>query len=117
MKRKTIRNHRDFLTAPEDIGVRAPYFFVKTKPAKYPLDPRYGIIVSKRTLKPAVDRNRAKRLLCDWIYFNEEYMLSDLDYIFIITRNILGATREEGRDAMNRALKRIVRYHKTNANH
>jgi len=117
MKRKTIRNHRDFLTTPDDIGARSPYFFVKTKLAKFPQDPRYGIIASKRTFKPAVDRNRAKRLLRDWICFNENLMLNDFDYIFIVGRDILGATRDQGRSAVRHALHQIIRYHKINGKH
>ena len=115
MKRKTIRNHKDFLTSSDDLSIRAAYFLVKTKFAKYPQDPRYGIIASKRTFRHAVDRNRAKRLLRDWIGANEKKMLKDMDYIFIAGKDILNATRDKGRSAMRRALKIVEKYHKINA--
>ena len=70
-------------------------------------DSRYGIIASKRTFKFAVQRNRAKRLLRDWIAFNEDLMLPDMDYIFIARANILNCSRESGRAKMANALKRI----------
>ena len=114
MKRKTIRAYKDFLTSKDDLWGRARYFVVKTKLAKYPKDPRYGIIVSKRVFKAAVDRNRAKRLLRDWIFFNEKYMLDKFDYIFIIGKDILGASRDEGRKATRRVLRRIIRHDKKN---
>ena len=73
MKRKTIRNHKDFLTSPDNPFVAAGCFVVKMKPAQKQ-DARYGIIASKRTFKLAVQRNRAKRLLRDWIDFNESLL-------------------------------------------
>ncbi len=114
MKRKTIREYKDFLTSPDDLWARTRYFILKTKLAKYPKDPRYGIIAPKRVFKAAVDRNRAKRLLRDWICHNEKHMLDEFDYIFIIGKDILGATRDEGRKATRRAFRRIIKNHKTN---
>ncbi len=114
MKRKTIRAYKDFLTSRDDLCARSPYFILKTKVAKYPKDPRYGIIAPKRVFKAAVDRNRAKRLLRDWIFYNENLMLDEFDYIFIIYKDILGATRDEGREAARRAFRRIIKYRKIN---
>jgi len=108
MKRKTIRNHKDFLTTPSDPVVYNSYFITKIKPAARK-DSRYGIIVSKRTLKLAVHRNRAKRLLRDWIGVNEHLMLPDKDYIFIARATILDCTREIGRAKMANALKKIAK--------
>ena len=62
MKRDTIKNHNDFLAGPNDPTARCAYFLVRKKPAKYPDDARYGMIVTKKTFKHAVDRNRAKRM-------------------------------------------------------
>lgn len=106
MKRKTIRNHKDFLTTPEDPVVHGFYFIVKSKPA-VKQDSRYGLIASKRVFKLAVARNRAKRLLRDWIAYNESLMLPDKDYIFIARASILDCTREAGRKKMAEALKKI----------
>ena len=109
MKRKTIRNHRDFLTTPNDLMARADCFVVKTKTAKFANDARFGLVASKKVFKLAVHRNRAKRLLRDWIAFNENLMLPDMDYIFIARSQILDCGREDGRLQMEKALKKIAK--------
>ena len=109
MKRKTIRNHRDFLTVRETPTARADCFVVKAKSAKFENDARFGLVVSKKVFKLAVHRNRAKRLLRDWIAFNEDLMLPDMDYIFIARSQILDCKREDGRAQMAKALKQIAK--------
>ena len=109
MKRKTILKHDDFVTPKDGISSHCEYFMVRTKPAKIPNDPRYGIIVSKRTFKLAVQRNRAKRMLRDWIAVNENIMNPDLDYVIIAFNTILGASRDLGREKMRKILRRIAR--------
>lgn len=111
MKRKTILNHKDFLTTPDDLVVHMGCFVLKAKSAKYENDGRYGLVAAKRTFKLAVHRNRAKRLLRDWLAFNEELMLPDLDYIFIARINILNCNRETGRAQMYQALSKIAQIH------
>lgn len=106
MKRKSIRNHKDFLTAPENPVCANTYFVAKAKPMAKK-DARYGVIAPKHTFKLAVDRNRAKRLLRDWIAYNENLMLPDLDYIFVARSRILDCSREEGRNEMAHALKKF----------
>ena len=106
MKRKTIRNHRDFLTAPTDPVASCSYFMVKARPAAK-TDARYGIIASKRTFKLAVHRNRAKRLLRDWIAYNEHLMLPSMDYIFIARTPVLKCLRKTGRMKVAKLLKKI----------
>lgn len=114
MKRKTIRNHRDFFVSPDGVKVADWHFIVKAKPAKIKDDARYGLIATKRTFKLAVARNRAKRLLRDWISFNEDLMLSDQDYIFIARASILDCERELGRARMAKALKAISKTYRKN---
>lgn len=109
MKRKTIRNHRDFLTVREDPFVHTDCFVVKAKSAKFENDARFGIVASKKAFKLAVHRNRAKRLLRDWIAFNEDLMLPDMDYIFIARSSILDCNRDDGRAQMSKALKKIAK--------
>jgi len=106
MKRKTIRNHKDFIVSHDDPAVMCQCFVVKAKPMAK-TDARYGIVASKRTFKLAVQRNRAKRLLRDWIAANEDLMLPDMDYIFIAREAILDCTREIGREQMVGSLKKI----------
>ncbi len=104
MIRDTIKNHSDFAAGDNDPTARSAFFLVRAKPAKYPDDARFGLIVTKKTFKHAVDRNRAKRLIRDWIAYNEKMMRDDWDYIFVIRRDILNADRDSGREAMRKAL-------------
>ena len=105
--RDTIKKHDDFLPTEMDIDARSALFFVRARPTKFQNGGRYGITASKRTFKFAVHRNRAKRLLRDWIVYNEKHMRNDMDYIFIARMPILATTRTDGRAAMRRALHYI----------
>jgi ribonuclease P protein component len=102
--RDTIKNHNDFLMQSTDPVARCSYFLIRAKKAKFPDDARYGITATKKTFKHAVDRNRAKRMLRDWIAFTEHMMRPEWDYVFIIRRAILEADRTSGRVAMKKAL-------------
>ena len=93
MIRDTIKKHDDFIAGENDQTARCAYFLIRAKITKWPDAPRYGLIVTKKTFKHAVDRNRAKRMLRD-----------DWDYVFVARRDILGATRTDGRVAMKKAL-------------
>lgn len=98
--RDTIKKHEDFHTLDTDPVARSAYFFVRAKPAKYPDNPRVGFMATKRTFKFATQRNRAKRLLRDWVRYCSDKMLDKYDYIFIAREPILHANREDGRHAM-----------------
>lgn len=102
--RDTIKNHKDFIMTDENPTAKSVFFFVRMKPCVIPDTPRYGVTATKKTFKLAVHRNRAKRLLRDWIRFNEKHMRPNMDYVFIARQPILDATREDGRAAMARAL-------------
>ena len=102
--RDTIKKHSDFLMTDENPTARSAFFFIRMKPCVVPNNPRYGLTATKRTFKFAVHRNRAKRLLRDWVRFNEKRLRSDMDYVFIARKPILDASREDGRAAMARAL-------------
>ena len=105
--RDTIKNHKDFAAAENDPTARSQFFLIRAKSAKFADDARYGLIVTKRTFKLAVHRNRAKRMLRDWLRFNEKQMRPELDYIIIARRAILDAGRSDGRNAMRKALHYI----------
>ena len=114
MKRKTIRNHKDFFVPTDDLKAVNHYFVIKAKKANIDGDARYGLIASKRTFKLAVNRNRAKRLMRDWIAFNEGLMLPDLDYIFVARIYIFDCKRDIGRKKMGNVLKRINKAYNKN---
>ncbi|MBQ2017260.1 MAG: ribonuclease P protein component [Alphaproteobacteria bacterium] len=109
MIRDTIKRHEDFAMGENDPVAKSAFFLARAKSAKHPDDARYGIIVTKKTFKHAVDRNRAKRLIRDWIAFNENLMNPEWDYVFVIRRAILDADRASGRDAMKKALNYLRR--------
>lgn len=104
MIRDTIKKHKDFIVGEDDPTAKCHLFLIRMKPAKFKDDPRYGLVVTKKMFKHATLRNRAKRLLRDWIAFNEKMLCPGWDYIFVVRRDILGATRVEGRTAMKKAL-------------
>lgn len=105
MKRDTIKKHEDFATAQNDPSARSAYFLIRAKKAKFENDPRYGVSVTKRSFKHAVDRNRAKRMLRDWIAFNEDLLRPEWDYVFIVRKDIFCADCYTGRGAMKKALR------------
>lgn len=105
--RNTIKNHKDFAMAADAPTEVTRFFIAKARPTIFPGDSRYGLIVTKKTFKLAVDRNRAKRLLRVWIRENEALMSPDMDYVFIGRRAILDATLPDGLNTMARALKSL----------
>lgn len=112
--RNTIKNHNDFLMTDENLTARSAFFIIRTKPAKFPDDPRFGLVATKKTFRFAVQRNLAKRKLRDWIRFNDALQLADLDYVYIARRSILTAERDDGRAAMARALRYLAHEHAKN---
>lgn len=114
MKRKTIRNHQDFLTPRDGPWIANTFFIIKMKPAKIPGDPRYGLVATKKTFKLAVQRNRAKRIARDLIAANEDFMMEYYDYIFILREPILYLSRDKGRDKMRRKLQMLAKHHYVN---
>lgn len=115
MKRKTIRNHKDFFTTRDGPGIANSCCVIKIKPAKIPDDARYGIIATKRLFKLAVTRNRAKRIARDWIAFNEDLMMDSMDYIFILREPILNCNRDLGRQKMAHSLEKLSKIYSDDA--
>ena len=72
------------------------------------------MIATKKTFRLAVWRNRAKRVARDWIAYNEDVMLDDLDYIFILREPILRAVRDEGRSEMRKQLNKMSKIYSQN---
>lgn len=112
MKRKTIRKHTDFLSPKTSPCITIDDIVsVRIKPAKIPDDARYGVVASKKFFRFAVQRNRVKRLLRDWIFYNEDLMLPQYDYIFIAGNNILNTKRSEGRESVKKCLSLLAKNH------
>ncbi len=115
MKRDTIKNHADFLTPKKYPSARNDIFILRTKPSKIPGDGRFGVVATKKFFKLAVDRNRAKRLLRDWLTFYERFMLPDVDYVLIAQPEILKTERHPGRKEMRAALQRVAKIYSLRA--
>lgn len=113
MKRKTIRNHKDFLTGRDGPWVANSFFVIKLKPAKIPGSPRYGLVAPKKVFKLAVMRNRAKRIIRDWIAANEDLMMGYYDYVFVLREPILHISRNRGRHKMELKLNRLAKLYYT----
>lgn len=104
--RKTIKNHKDF-DFENAASIATSFFIIKSRKTKFPDDARFGIVASKKTLKLATQRNRAKRLLRTWIRSCKNSMSDDLDYLFIIRSSILNATLANGVTVMKNAIDKI----------
>ena len=107
--RDTIKNHNDFHMVEDDPSARAKMFVVRAKRAKIPGDPRVGFMATKHTFKLAVHRNRAKRLLREWVRFHEGLLVPEFDYVFYARSPILNTDRKTGRVAMHKALQHILK--------
>ena len=115
MKRKTIRKHADFICPSDTLIARTDLFLIKVKHITVH-EGRYGLVVPKKDFRFATQRNRAKRLMRDWIAYNEELMLPDYDYIFLINNDVLESDRETGRTEVERSLKKISKILTQNEN-
>lgn len=107
--RDTIKKHSDFHMTEDDPSARSEFFVVRARKTVFPGDARVGFTVTKRTFKLAVERNRAKRLMRDWVRFCDDLMVPEFDYVFIARPSILIATRDMGRIAMTKALRHILK--------
>jgi ribonuclease P protein component len=105
--RDTIKRHKDFAGTESDPVFRCPLFIARARPTLWPGGARYGLIATKRTLKRAVARNRAKRLLRVWIRESESQMSPDLDYVFIVRAPILEAALQDGLAMMGKAIRKL----------
>jgi ribonuclease P protein component len=114
MKRKTIRNHLDFVCPRNTIAAHCSFCVVKAKPVRANVDARYGLVASKRIFRLATQRNRAKRLMRDWIAYSEDFMSPQYDYIFILNSKILETVRKKGRNKTKNCLKKINKISKQN---
>ena len=107
--RNTIKNHKDFAIDGDDSTARCAYCLVRARHIRFPGDPQYGLVATKRTFKHATQRNRAKRLMREWLRLNSRHMRDDLDYVLIARPAILDATRDQGVEAMRKALHYLKR--------
>jgi ribonuclease P protein component len=103
--KNTIKAHKNFDF--EGAGsVAMPSFFLKYRPKKFDHG-QYGLIASKRTFPLAVHRNRAKRLLREWIR-KSGGLPEHLDFLIIARAEILKTRLAGGSGQMRKALKKVA---------
>ncbi len=105
--RPIIKNHKDFVQSENDASVKTPLFILRARATFWPGDAKYGLVATKRTLKLAHDRNRAKRLLRVWLRACESELSPEMDYIFIARAPILDASLPDGIDTLKKAIEKI----------
>ena len=93
---------------PDDAGIfHCELFIALARPALWTNDARYGITATKRTLRHAVDRNRAKRRMRAWLRHNEKFMSPVLDYVFILRAPVLDVDFATGNGLVEKAIKKL----------
>ncbi len=105
--RNTIKKHEHFLPHDDDPLARMPIFIVRATPTRFPGDARYGLITSKKAMKFATDRNRARRLIRAWLAECSDLMNPDMDYVIIARRDILETGRDAGVAMLRKAIKKL----------
>ncbi|MDF1795385.1 MAG: ribonuclease P protein component [Coxiellaceae bacterium] len=66
---------------------------------------KIGIIISKKNIKNAVDRNRVKRVIRDWFRHND---INDLEMVFIANKASNSLTNKEIRQCLEQLLQRVI---------
>lgn len=66
----------------------SPLFTIKIGENRLPYS-RFGFIISKKTAKTAVARNRSKRLLRSYIEDVRERIVAGKDFLFILKKNLV----------------------------
>ncbi len=104
--RQIIKKHKDFVQTEKDLSVKTPLFVLRARATLWPGQAKYGLIVTKRTLKRAHERNRAKRLLRVWLRACESELSPDMDYILIVCAPILEASLSDGITTLQKAIEK-----------
>lgn len=102
-----IRKQKDF----ENVFKKGIYFsnkFLTLKVVKNNLFfSRFGFVVSKKISKKAIERNRIKRLMSEFIRLSQKEIKPDLDIIFITKPEIRGKKFKEIKEFMEKLLKNL----------
>lgn len=85
-KQKRLLSKLDYSAVFESpISIRSPFFTLLAHPTSNSW-PRLGVIVAKRFLKKAVDRNRVRRLIRESFRLNQQH-LAGLDIVVLLRCN------------------------------
>lgn len=105
--RKTLSRRIDFINISKQIPTFVCDFFIlKIRHSIIINNGKYGIVASKKTFEhSAIKRNRAIRLIREWIRLNKEQLNSNIDYVFIARHKILESSLDTGLKYMKQALE------------
>jgi ribonuclease P protein component len=104
--RETLSRTKDFMRLKESNAFFRTHLFV-INAAKSETDGKYGLIASKKTFKNAINRNRARRLMREWLRLNVEMLQKNTDYVFVLRSSILNAGLEDGLKQTVNAISKI----------
>lgn len=90
---------------PPLYSYKTPYFIVKVFSSSLQ-SPRFGFVVSKKTAKNAVSRNRVKRQVRAVIEEHLSQIKSGYDILFIVQKGALGAKTADIRQVTKSFLER-----------
>jgi len=99
--KNTIRKHKNFDFADIKSSI-LPAFFMKKRPMRFDAG-QYGIVAGKKVFPSAVKRNRAKRLLREWLRGCD--MPKGQDVLLVARPEILETSLKSGLEQMKKALK------------
>jgi ribonuclease P protein component len=68
---------------------------------------RYGLVATKKSFETAVKRNRARRLVREWLRLSASALDPALDYSFVLRPLILDASREDGIKELKKTLLKL----------
>jgi len=93
-------------------AVSGPYFNIavakqKEKKSNLKGESRFGFVISKKTEKTAVGRNRIKRMLREIVKHHIDKFPRGLDVVLIVKRGIITKNYEEVSSSFNKVLSKI----------
>ncbi|MCL2629104.1 MAG: ribonuclease P protein component [Alphaproteobacteria bacterium] len=106
--RESFKKRADFLRL-KDCGASfvARFFIANAAPARE-IPARYGITASLSTFDNSVKRNRARRLMREWLRLEADALDPGKDYSFVLRAAILNAKREEGVKELKKVLEKLI---------
>lgn len=90
-----LRQQKDFDTVFQRGGTAQNEFLMVRFLRNQRSVSRFGLVLSAKVAKKAVDRNRLRRQINEIIRLNLEAILSGLDFVFVIKRPLLEKSYQE----------------------
>lgn len=105
-KKNILRRELDFdRVFKQGKAVKGSFLFIKYLRNNL-ATPRFGIIVSTKVSKKAVERNRIRRILAETIRLNL-LLLGDYDVLAVTDKQIIGASSEQIRQDLLSVLNNL----------